>query len=329
MHSRRAHRRRSQLSRRTRVCAPGRGSDGVSCFTHAELRRIANAWNVAHPHATPIRTATKTSKAALWHAIDSRMRTVGCASERCWVSKRGAGFLSEDDRQHTHVAGGDAQPVRRLRLSQLDREAFLPRMPAEWKHRPTTWLSTLDIEAVMRQYQQRDPTFRFVGAVPIDFASPSDSGEMGRCVTQALCQVRLKRWWREGVRRMGIVFNLDRHTESGSHWVSAFFDFSGNGLYYYDSFGDAPSPEVRRLFAALGAQLETHHGSPPTVRCNTVRHQFRNTECGMYSIYFLVSMLRMTDAHTNSADAFAAFLRDGRNDRDMQRHREVFFDALG
>lgn len=199
-------------------------------------------------------------------------------------------------------------------------------MPATWRQNPNEWLSTSDIENVMRQYQQHDPTFRFVGAVPIDFASPSDVGVMGRCVTQALCNVRLDRWMREGVRRVGIVFNLDTHSEPGSHWVSAYLDLAGNGLYYYDSFGGQAPLEVQQLFVSVGTQLESRHGYPPTIQHNPHRHQFRNTECGIYSIFFLTSMLDATQRRVDGKTAFAQFVGDGLNDGQVERYREVYYD---
>lgn len=278
------------------------------------------------------------TRAALWSAIDQKMRkSSDCTEERCWVSSDvlpASRRMTPSRTDPQRVAGGGSialstthAPSRSTFLAALQHHAFRPRMPAKWRHNKNEWLSTTDIESVMRQYQQHDPTFRFVGAVPIDFASPSDSGAMGRCVTQALCNVRLNRWIREGIRTIGVVFNLDAHDEPGSHWVSASMDLAGNGLYYYDSFGGQPPQEVHQLFTSIGTQLEARHGYPPTVKHNPHRHQFRNTECGIYSIFFLTSMLDAAHRRVNGETAFEEFVGDGLNDGQVERYREVYYDG--
>ena len=35
--------------------------------------------------------------------------------------------------------------------------------------------------------------------------------------------------------QIGIVFNLDKHDQEGSHWVSMFIDLKRDGIYYFDS----------------------------------------------------------------------------------------------
>ena len=42
-------------------------------------------------------------------------------------------------------------------------------MPLKWKENKNEWLNTLDIEAVMKQYEKKYNNFIFIGPVPIDF----------------------------------------------------------------------------------------------------------------------------------------------------------------
>lgn len=332
----------------TSHCAPGRGGDGVSCFSTEELIQIANRWNEvieqrkmghvadgsreqSHQNPLystppclqePIRVTTRTPRYALWNAINERMQaSTKCCNERCWVTVLPSfGKLP--------CANGQESPHTDIFFEELLHTAFRPEMPQSWYTNPTEWLSTTDIDRVMKQYEALDRTFRFVGAVPIDFASPSDNGTIGRCVTQALCNVRLKNWWNDGVRHVGIVFNLDAHDEPGSHWVSAYLDLKGNGLYYYDSFGAGPPVEVQRLFAAVGAQLELIHEKPPHEEHNNIRHQFKNTECGVYSILFLVTMVEAAERNMDSASSYKQFIESAFNDSQVQRWRDVFFENL-
>ena len=51
---------------------------------------------------------------------------------------------------------------------------FKPTKPHEWNNNKYTWLNTLDIQNVLEQYEENDPSFFFVGAVPIDFDKQLD-----------------------------------------------------------------------------------------------------------------------------------------------------------
>ena len=87
------HRNRNILSRRralltatrarTRRCAPGRGGDGVSCFTMNELREIASLWNrrADTTPATRLNLRALSTKSALWNAIDQKMRETTTCTE--------------------------------------------------------------------------------------------------------------------------------------------------------------------------------------------------------------------------------------------------------
>ena len=48
-------------------------------------------------------------------------------------------------------------------------DSFRPDMPNTWSSNPNTWLSTIDINKVMEQYEEAYPKFQYLGANPIDF----------------------------------------------------------------------------------------------------------------------------------------------------------------
>ena len=68
-------------------------------------------------------------------------------------------------------------------------------MPVEWKTNPTAWLSTIDINKVMKQYE-KNSDFVFLGAVPIDF--DYDFG-IGTCVSNELCNLDVENMVKEMV----------------------------------------------------------------------------------------------------------------------------------
>ena len=63
--------------------------------------------------------------------------------------------------------------------------------------------------------------FEFLGAVPIDFDN---------CSISHLCNINLKDHLRNGISKIGIVFNTDPHDESGEHWISFYTDIHGKNL---------------------------------------------------------------------------------------------------
>jgi hypothetical protein len=200
----------------------------------------------------------------------------GCAegAENCLVDR--AASLSEEEK-------------RQLRSTYLR-----PRYPAEWKQKPDTWLDDLQIKTVLKQYEAAYPWFHFVGVFPIDFSAPDPYARQQdpallKCLYPEICNLNLKKEYERGVRMLGFVFNLDPHFKNGSHWVAMFVDIRDPKkpfVGYFDSYGFKPPRLIGRLMKTLRIQA-------PTARLgyNARRFQYSTTECGVYSIYFLVSML--------------------------------------
>jgi hypothetical protein len=89
---------------------------------------------------------------------------------------------------------------------------------------------------------------------------------------------------------IGVVFNLDKHNESGSHWVSLFVNIPKGEINFWDSFAVNPPPEVSTLMKKIQKQAR-ELGIKLKIQINKKQHQFKNTECGMYSINFIVKQL--------------------------------------
>jgi hypothetical protein len=168
----------------------------------------------------------------------------------------------------------------------LDR--FSPKQPEKWRQNKNEWLSSDEITNVLEQYEKTYPEFLYMGPSPSDFYFL----ENGRCVWPELCRLSLRDLIAHGKRKLGIVFNLDKHDEPGSHWVSMFVDIDNSLIFYYDSARNPTPPEITRLKNEIkkqGAALQ-----PPIhfkYITNKHPHQRTNTECGMYSIFFIVTML--------------------------------------
>jgi hypothetical protein len=162
-----------------------------------------------------------------------------------------------------------------------------PAYPEAWKEKPKEWLDSNDIRYVMKQYEEAHPEFVFLGPFPIDFASPDPyEKDKTKCLIEEMCKLNLDKEEIKGKKYIGIVFNLDRHDRDGSHWVAAFIDIVKNKCYYFDSYGMRPPNQVYRFMQWLTIQEPTME-----LARNGLRVQRSKSECGMFCMYFIVSML--------------------------------------
>lgn len=230
----------------------------TTCLPDEMLERLRATWNEKFPK-DKIPTTIK-RKETLWAALRNRMqKQFSCASEYCAVQELGDPKMKSETTEY-----------------------FRPTKPEAWKKDPRDWHDTLTIAAVMEQYEKAFPQFEFIGPVPIDFDAQLS---FGRCVVDELCKLDLAAVRRNGDTSIGVVFNLDPHTKPGSHWVCAFVDLIKDAVYYYDSYGYEPCPEIRRLLRRC------HEQGCKQIYWNDIRHQRKKSECGTYCMYVLLSLL--------------------------------------
>lgn len=241
-------------------CSPYAKKHQISsdtCFTKNTLLELKTIYNEHHPNDQIL----STKPADIWRDI-KRDRIKQCEKDSCWIS---------------HIVKNE-QAVKKLH-SLL----FPPVQPHEWKKDHTTWLTNHDILHVLKQYQDTYPEFLFIGPCPIDFATMLRDG---KCVSPELCHFSLSK---KKQTKIGIVFNLDRHDQPGSHWVSLFMDFVDNFIFYFDSTGEKMPPEIEKFVSKV-----TNQALPKVIdvyTSNRMEHQLKDTECGMYSLYFIITML--------------------------------------
>jgi hypothetical protein len=175
-------------------------------------------------------------------------------------------------------------------ISEL-KENFRPDKPEEWKDDPDKWLNTYNILNVMKQYEDKYKNFKFVGVFPIDFMTKID----GSCVSKEMCSLNLNDMIKKKITKIGFIFNLDKHYQSGSHWVSLFMNLNKNnknyGAYYYDSNGTPPPIEIKNYIKIVKNKLNKNDNKFK-FKFNKKRHQYSNSECGMFSLYFMNESLK-------------------------------------
>jgi hypothetical protein len=233
-------------------CAPANKSKDHTCYSKDQLIKIASSLN----QKKNANIGLNKSKNALWESIRKTLFPV-CTTEWCWLE---------------HV---DAD-------KKMKEETFRPAMPIEWVKNKYEWLSTTDINEVMVQYEKKYENFRFFGPVPVD--CPKD-------IYCELTDLDIKGLKSKGIDYIGVVFNLDRHNQSGSHWVALYINIPKSLITYYDSTSSEPPEDIKYFINMIGIKLNQLNGKH-VYEYNKKRHQYGGSECGMYSMNFLIESLK-------------------------------------
>jgi hypothetical protein len=270
---------------------------GFSCYTFDDLKYLRTLWNNHHPPNSDQYISTTDPHKI--HALLTKYNKPACggAPESCWLSQP---FVKES------VA------------TQIRGFAFAPLAPKEWSRNPNEWLSSTEIEDVMRQYEKAYKCFRFLGPAPIDFDAHMPGGGT---VTPEIANLSIAKMQADGINKIGIIFNTDPHDKGGQHWISMFINIKRGLIYFFDSVGTKASKEIMALVSRIQQQGE--HMNPPIHfkfdQNYPVEHQYGNTECGIYSLFFIVHMVEdKITSHYLKTHVL--------KDKYMQRFRKIYFN---
>lgn len=210
----------------------------------------------------------------------------------------------------------NALPFPSSEKEELAKTYLRPIQPTKWKDDPDMWLDSLNIESVMKQYEEAFDEFEFMGPFPIDFAAPDPyigSGEK-KCLIREICGLRMEQALQQGTKSIGIIYNLDPHFKDGSHWVANYIDIPNHKCYYFDSYGYEPPKQI-----AIFMKWLTTQDPKMKLMYNARRFQHLGSECGMYSMYFIIRML--------AGDQFRPFCKRQPRDSVMLDFRDWMFST--
>lgn len=236
-------------------CHPRKSKKSKSCYENEDLLYLRNQWNRKNPTKLIHSKDSTLIRKELDHYIEE------CSDELCWLK------LVDDS----------------IKKKEIQKKNFAPLHPKNWITNEKEWLTNFDISNVLKQYKESYSHFDFIDPSPIDF----DTKIGGKCVTDELCHLQLDAYRKRGIFNLAIPLNLDTHDENGSHWVVLYIDLKRRFIYYFDSAKNSIPPEVEALMDRLVQE------KPNLKRLNNQdkQHQQGNTECGMYVLFFIISML--------------------------------------
>lgn len=288
-------------------CAPTKLSSGGSCFTIEQLKAMANSYNnyVTNEKMEGRKINLENNKRNLVIELTNRLEN-RCKDQLCWLKQKFVKDLNDDD---------------------LFNNTFRPIGP-EGRFE---WLNTTQINQVMSQYESKYPDFKFYGAIPIDFDELPFLG---------IKDLDFDKIYPEK-KRLGFVFNLDEHWKSGSHWVALFSDLENSQVYFFDSYGKRPEKRIRNLVKRISRWCHSHNNcsdvcsisdnsesymrketknnveSKINVEYNRNRHQYKNSECGVYSLNFILRLL--------NGNTFEEVTNNKVLDDEINECRDVYF----
>lgn len=236
-----------------------------SCFSGEQLQKMVRAYNEYFPDK--IKTSQNVEQ--LYQDLRHRLSNQ-CDTEYCWLGLPFIKGLNDPDLESSFNPVG---PVAKQQLAGYNADQ--------------RWLSTNNINNAMKMFEQVYHDFVFFGPVPIDFAE----------IHTELSRLNIRKLYKNGITKIGVVFNFDPHDKGGSHWVALMIDLStgqpnSQKIAYFDSYGSCPPRiEISNFIENIKDTAKNELGMDLKVLCNKTRHQFSSSECGVYSIYFLEKSL--------------------------------------
>ena len=87
-------------------------------------------------------------------------------------------------------------------------------------------------------------------------------------------------------KNIGLIFNLDKRDEPGSHWIAIFINTHLKTIEYFDSLGNPPTRDIKKSLVYVQSRHKDY-----SLTINSRIHQRGNTACGIYSILFILFKL--------------------------------------
>jgi hypothetical protein len=251
------------------ICAPcqlkenktSKNNKFKTCYSNNSLIKIASLWNKNNKDNSII--IKNNSKKALWDQIQKKLNFVCKNDEYCWKKQD---FL------------------KKVKDIEIEMYTFKPSYPKEWKKDKYTWLNTYDIYYVMKQYEKANDDFIFLGPIP------SDCPVKINCELSKFDVLKMKK---ENINKIGIIYNLDVSSGPGTHWVAMYIDNINNEINYYDSYGSKSTPLIEKFIKKVVESYKTNNINPIIIY-NDKRHQYGGSECGVYSMNFILERLHGT-----------------------------------
>jgi len=283
-------------------CAPGKDFKEGSCLSVNDLVNITQEYNIKKKKYNS--KIVKDKRVLLDNVNNFMKESYNCKDndQVCWIESN----LIKDNMKEE--------------INLIANETFLPLGPKGKRD----WLSTSDIDRVLLQYENKFPSFKFFGAVPYDF---------DKLPQLEIYSVNFNDLVNKNKTEIGMVINLDTHDMDGSHWVALYANLVKNRIYFFDSFAKKPGKRLTKTIRKIlnfmynrtnNTNVTLNNYMCRIIKCkqydiryNKIQHQFKNSECGVYSINFIIRLL--------NGESFDEIESDIMKDDNMNNCRGTYF----
>lgn len=280
------------------ICAPKKyDAKNNTCFTLDQLVEMAKAYNrfLTKSKLNPYNKQTygnanlidiKSNKKYLLFELKKRFETVCNGDEVCITHQA---FMNE-------IVGEMRDDIKNYTFRTVGPD------------NPKEWLSTGDINNIMLQYEKIYPDFKFFGAVPLN------CDELNFC---SLYNLNFEEHVNNNINNIGIIFNLDRYGQPGSHWVALFIDLPNGKIYYCDSNGKPPIDNIFQIIIQFEKYYKNKTGKNVVYKYNNKAYQKDGSECGIYSCNFIIRKL--------AGERFDDIINNALSFQEINSCRNVYF----
>jgi hypothetical protein len=277
------------------------------CYTKNSLIIIINVWNSLLPLDKIIYNSTEES-IELFKKIDEKFKKYLHKDNTYW--------------SWTEILKYIAVKLNKSKVAEvlkpIEKKDLRPAQPEEWITNPTEWLSNFDIQKCLIQYNNTpEYKYKFIGVFSIDFGIPKNPINIKDIISK-----------NPNISFIGFITNLSRANEQGTHWTSSFFVLNpllkSYGGYYYDSTTGKIPKDLQSVFDDIKKQAEILFKKPFIIKINSIRHQFSNTECGVFSIAFQTRWISLLKKN-GDADFDEIVKFEGYKDKIMKELRNKIF----
>jgi hypothetical protein len=307
-------------------CAPSKKYENKSCFTLSALKNIAKAYNEEHEDD---KINIVNNKTELVDMIDKKMKKkYKCDKQTCWTRQDFLENLDEEMKE------------------DIMEKTFRPLGPSK----KYGWLSTSHINEVIDQYHDIHKEFVFLGAVPYDFDDLkqleiynldfSKLKEEGKSKIGMV--INLDEHYKSGSHWVALYTDLDKNQiyyfdsvgKPPKTRIRKFVNRITKFLYKKKYKQDLYVNDILKEMKQNNANSKVHNKKINNnqvnskyvnnimkggfdIRYNHIQHQFENSECGVYSINFIIRLVK--------GESFDSIINNVIKDDIMNMNREKYF----
>lgn len=287
-------------------CAPSKSYTDKSCFTFEALVKMAKAYNnhSESNNLTPIQTEN-VSKQYLVDSLSNVITNCKSKSQLCWLEQSWIKQIVDND---------------------IHKNTFRPLGPqGRFK-----WLSTTNINDIMIQYENKYLDFKFLGAVPYDFYELPQLGirtlnfdKLYEKTKRFGMVINLDEHYKRGSHWVSLyadlsknqVYYFDSYGIKPKNRICEYVKKIVGWLYNRKILNIDPMQKLseqknseqkmseQKISEEISLNFDTESkfmGRTKNkyeqiksfdIAYNKIRHQFKNSECGVYSVNFILRLL--------------------------------------